>query len=104
MFGGAYRGRSVFVTGHTGFKGAWLTQWLLDLGAAVTGYALEPTTAPSPFDAAGLDAGGQEVRGLYAPIYGTGKHLRARSSDAGRTSCSTSQHSHSSAAPTHCRI
>ena len=68
MFGGAYRGRSVFVTGHTGFKGAWLTQWLLDLGAAVTGYALEPTTAPSLFDAAGLDAGGQRFVDVRADI------------------------------------
>jgi CDP-glucose 4,6-dehydratase len=33
MFADVYAGRRVFVTGHTGFKGAWLTQWLLDLGA-----------------------------------------------------------------------
>lgn len=50
----AYAGRRVFVTGHTGFKGAWLTRWLLDLGADVTGYALAPDTNPSLFDQLGL--------------------------------------------------
>lgn len=39
IFAGAFAGKRVFVTGHTGFKGAWLTQWLLDLGAEVTGYS-----------------------------------------------------------------
>ncbi len=46
----AFGGRRVLVTGHTGFKGAWLTRWLLDLGADVTGYALAPDTSPSLFD------------------------------------------------------
>lgn len=45
-----YRGRRVFVTGHTGFKGAWLSQMLLLIGAQVTGYALEAPTEPSLFD------------------------------------------------------
>lgn len=39
-----FAGRSVFVTGHTGFKGSWLSLWLAELGAKVTGYALAPTT------------------------------------------------------------
>jgi CDP-glucose 4,6-dehydratase len=55
MFGEQYRGRRVLVTGHTGFKGSWLTAWLLGLGAEVTGYALEPPTVPSLFDALGLE-------------------------------------------------
>jgi CDP-glucose 4,6-dehydratase len=54
MFDGAYAGRRVFVTGHTGFKGSWLTSWLLALGAEVTGYALEPPTQPSLFEALDL--------------------------------------------------
>lgn len=52
----AYAGRRVFVTGHTGFKGAWLSRWLLDLGAEVTGYALAPDTSPSLFEQLGLAA------------------------------------------------
>jgi CDP-glucose 4,6-dehydratase len=47
-----FSGRSVLVTGHTGFKGAWLTLWLAELGARVTGYALPPETTPSLFTAA----------------------------------------------------
>jgi len=54
LFGGVYEGRRVLVTGHTGFKGAWLTFWLLSLGAKVTGYSLEPPTDPSLFDKLGL--------------------------------------------------
>jgi CDP-glucose 4,6-dehydratase len=49
----SYSGRRVFVTGHTGFKGAWLSFWLGELGAEVTGYALDPPTEPSLFDALG---------------------------------------------------
>jgi CDP-glucose 4,6-dehydratase len=54
-FGGVFRGRRVLVTGHTGFKGAWLSQWLLDLGAKVSGIALPPNTAPSIFHQLGLE-------------------------------------------------
>ena len=54
LFGGVYEGRRVFVTGHTGFKGSWLTFWLLSLGAHVTGYSLEPPTEPALFDKLGL--------------------------------------------------
>jgi CDP-glucose 4,6-dehydratase len=53
-FGGAFAGARVLVTGHTGFKGAWLCEWLLALGADVTGYALEPDTDPSLFVQLGL--------------------------------------------------
>ena len=47
-----WRGRSVLVTGHTGFKGGWLSLWLHQLGATVHGYALEPPTKPSLFEVA----------------------------------------------------
>ena len=50
-----WKGRCVFVTGHTGFKGAWLVALLQYLGARVTGYALEPPTKPSLFQWAHLD-------------------------------------------------
>jgi CDP-glucose 4,6-dehydratase len=50
-----WQGRHVFVTGHTGFKGGWLVTWLLEMGAHVTGYALEPDTAPSYFKLCRLD-------------------------------------------------
>ena len=45
-----FRGRSVLVTGHTGFKGAWLCEWLLGLGARVTGFALAPESGESCFE------------------------------------------------------
>jgi len=51
---GFLRGRRVLVTGHTGFKGAWLTEWLLQLGADVHGIALAPDSDPSLFDVLGL--------------------------------------------------
>ncbi|MBU0641560.1 MAG: CDP-glucose 4,6-dehydratase [Planctomycetes bacterium] len=53
-YGDAFSGRSVFLTGHTGFKGSWLAIWLQRLGARVTGYALPPHTRPSNFEAAGV--------------------------------------------------
>ena len=51
-----WRDQSVFVTGHTGFKGGWLSSWLHQLGARVHGYALEPPTTPAFFDAARVAA------------------------------------------------
>ncbi len=54
MTGGFWHGRRVFITGHTGFKGAWLTAGLLRDGAIVTGYALPPPTDPALFDLLGL--------------------------------------------------
>jgi CDP-glucose 4,6-dehydratase len=53
-FVGSFAGKRVVVTGHTGFKGSWLCEWLLSLGAEVTGLALEPDTTPSLFEQLGL--------------------------------------------------
>ena len=50
-----YRDKRVLVTGHTGFKGAWLCRILTLAGAQVTGYSLEPPTDPSLFEIAGLE-------------------------------------------------
>lgn len=50
-----WQGKHVFLTGHTGFKGSWLTLWLASMGARVTGYALAPNTKPNLFDT--LDLG-----------------------------------------------
>lgn len=47
-----WRNRRVFVTGHTGFKGGWLSLWLQSLGAELTGYSLKPPTTPNLFSAA----------------------------------------------------
>jgi CDP-glucose 4,6-dehydratase len=54
-FGGIFRGRRVFLTGHTGFKGGWMALWLAELGAEVHGYALTPPTNPSLFEDAGVE-------------------------------------------------
>lgn len=50
MFNGFYKNKRVLITGHTGFKGSWLTTWLLKLGAIVCGFSLEPETDPSLFN------------------------------------------------------
>ena len=47
-----WNGKRVFLTGHTGFKGGWLSVWLVSMGAKVTGYALTPNTTPNFFDIA----------------------------------------------------
>ncbi len=54
FFSGAYKGKRVLVTGHTGFKGSWLTAWLVKLGAEVCGFANAIPTEPSLFDMTGL--------------------------------------------------
>jgi len=55
LFGGIYRGRKVLVTGHTGFKGSWLALWLAQMGANVTGIALDPGCSPNHWDLLQLD-------------------------------------------------
>lgn len=49
-----YKGKRILITGHTGFKGGWLSLWFLQLGADVAGYALEPSTDPNLYDILGL--------------------------------------------------
>jgi len=60
-----WRGRKVFLTGHTGFKGSWLSLWLESLGASVTGYALSPPTKPSLFEQANI---ANSVRSICADV------------------------------------
>ena len=55
LFGDAFRRKRVWLSGQTGFKGSWLTQWLLELGAEVHGYGLEPDTRPALFEQLKLD-------------------------------------------------
>lgn len=54
MFADAFQGKTVWLSGHTGFKGAWLARWLVQLGARVHGFALPPATTPSVFEQLGL--------------------------------------------------
>jgi CDP-glucose 4,6-dehydratase len=49
-----WRGKKVFITGHTGFKGSWLSLWLQDMGAVVKGYALEPASTLNLFEKANV--------------------------------------------------
>lgn len=63
VFGGVFEGLPVLVTGHTGFKGSWLSIWLNELGAKVIGYSLEPPTTPSNFQLSHLVGQVTDVRG-----------------------------------------
>jgi len=58
-----WHGRRVFLTGHTGFKGGWLSLWLQSLGAEVTGYALPPPSTPNLFEVAGVADGMHSIIG-----------------------------------------
>ncbi|MFB5269922.1 CDP-glucose 4,6-dehydratase [Paenibacillus enshidis] len=55
LSGAFWKGKKVLITGHTGFKGSWLTLWLHHLGAEITGYALEPQGEPNVFTEAGVE-------------------------------------------------
>lgn len=63
MFGQIYRNRKILITGHTGFKGAWLSLWLHHLGSDVLGYALKPPTQPNLFDLCDLNAKITSIQG-----------------------------------------
>lgn len=63
MFGQIYRNRKVLITGHTGFKGAWLSLWLNHLGSNVIGYALKPPTQPNLFELCDLNAKMTSIEG-----------------------------------------
>lgn len=58
-----WQGKRVFLTGHTGFKGSWLSLWLQKMGATLTGYALPPGTTPSLFDVANVAPGMTSIFG-----------------------------------------
>ncbi|MBU1775020.1 MAG: CDP-glucose 4,6-dehydratase, partial [Gammaproteobacteria bacterium] len=58
-----WRGKKVFMTGHTGFKGGWLSLWLQSMGAQVTGFALLPPTIPSLFEVADVAQGMTSIIG-----------------------------------------
>jgi CDP-glucose 4,6-dehydratase len=73
-----WRGRRVFLTGHTGFKGSWLALWLQELGADVTGFALAPPTSPALFEVADV---GRGMRSIIGDIRDA-QQLRAAISDA----------------------
>jgi CDP-glucose 4,6-dehydratase len=58
-----WKNRKVLLTGHTGFKGSWLSLWLQDLGADLSGYSIDVPTDPSLYDAAGVGDGMTSMRG-----------------------------------------
>lgn len=63
MWRNTYKGKRILITGHTGFKGSWLTLWLQTLGANVCGYSLPPNTTPALFDVAHVSQGIKHVIG-----------------------------------------
>jgi len=63
LFGKTFKGKNIFITGHTGFKGSWLALWLMELGANVTGYALDPVTKDDNFVVSGLSHKITDIRG-----------------------------------------
>ena len=67
-----YKGKNVLVTGHTGFKGTWLSRILVNAGANVTGYSVNPPTDPALFDMAAA-SGGTADRAQF--LQGSGLHL-----------------------------
>ena len=60
-----YKGKRVFITGHTGFKGSWLCKMLVNAGAEITGFSLKPPTRPSLFEIADI---GREIHSIIGDI------------------------------------
>ena len=63
LFNNIYNGKKVLVTGHTGFKGSWLSIWLRELGADLVGYALDPYTEEDNFVLSGISDKIEDIRG-----------------------------------------
>ncbi len=72
----AFAGKKVFLTGHTGFKGSWLSLWLAELGAEVTGYSLAPATDPSLFVAADVASRITSVEGDIRDLSALGAAMK----------------------------
>jgi len=70
---GFWKGKRVLLTGHTGFKGSWLSLWLQSMGAQVTGFSLAPPTSPSLFEVAKVAEGMTSIVGDIRDL----SHLRA---------------------------
>lgn len=68
-----WQGKRVLLTGHTGFKGSWLSLWLQSMGACVVGYALAPSTKPNLFDVAKVGKGMTSIVGDIRDL----EHLRS---------------------------
>ena len=64
-----WKGKRVFVSGHTGFKGSWISLWLQSLGAEVTGYALPALTTPSLFGEAQVEVGMKSIIGDICDLH-----------------------------------
>lgn len=78
---GFWRGKRIFVTGHTGFKGSWLSLWLHALGADVVGYALDPLRQPNLFSAARVAELLQDHRGDIAEVTKMSALMRGHKSE-----------------------
>ncbi|MDD5329849.1 MAG: CDP-glucose 4,6-dehydratase [Sulfuricella sp.] len=76
-----WHGKKVFLTGHTGFKGSWLSVWLQQLGAETTGYALSPPTNPSLFEVANVAQGMKSIIGDIRDGVALAKAMREASPD-----------------------
>jgi CDP-glucose 4,6-dehydratase len=76
-----YEGKRVFVTGHTGFKGSWLSLWLCHLGAKVFGYALDPPSQPNLFQACAIEGDVDHVHGDIRNIDALCRHMHSVSPD-----------------------
>jgi CDP-glucose 4,6-dehydratase len=77
----SFAGKRIFLTGHTGFKGAWLSEWLLGLGAEVHGFSLPPATKPSLFNQLGLAGRMNHVLGDLRDARAVSKSMAAARPD-----------------------
>jgi CDP-glucose 4,6-dehydratase len=76
-----WAGKRVFLTGHTGFKGSWLSLWLQSLGAKVTGYALKPSSQPNLFEIASIEKGMHSIIGDIRDLDNLKKAMQEASPD-----------------------
>lgn len=76
-----YKGKKVFITGHTGFKGAWLSKILIQSGAEVTGFSLEPPTQPNLFNIARLEKEMNSVVGDIRDLKSLKQRMRESEAD-----------------------